>query len=145
MTPIKNMLQDMARPVPPNLLLPIPEAPPKGRGAPAKAAKKPVRVKRASNESGDEFQGELNTFDVREHSKQMGNRVAGATQAPMGTKLAPASTMVSLGGMGDKMARMASICSRRWASTCSRAAVAAARLTRTRRRCTRTAGPSGCS
>lgn len=107
-TPIKNMLQDMARPVPPNLLLPIPVPPPPRTGAPpAKTGKATPRIKRAATDFGNDFQGELKDYDVREHSKQMGVRVAGATQAPVGTKLSAASTMVSLGGMGDRMARTA--------------------------------------
>lgn len=107
-TPIKNMLQDMARPVPPNLLLPIPEAPPSRPGAPAKSGKGPQRVKRASLDAGSDFRGELGDYNPQQHAKQLGDRLAGSLQAPAGTKLAAPSTMMSLGGMGDRMARVVS-------------------------------------
>lgn len=108
-TPIKNMLQDMASPVPPNLLKPIPEPPPSKPGAapPAKSGKGPKRQRRASNDLGNDFQGDLSNYDLRDHAKQLGARVSGSLQPPAGTKLSAASTMVSLSGMSDRMARLA--------------------------------------
>lgn len=107
-TPIKNMLQDMARPVPPNLLQPIPVPPPSRPGAPGRSGKGPQRVKRASLDGGNEFRGELGEYEPQRHAKQMEDRLAGSLKAPAGTKLASPSTLLSLGGMGDRMAKAVS-------------------------------------
>jgi hypothetical protein len=104
-TPIKNMLQDMARPVPPNLLLPIPVPPPARPGGAPKTGKA-RGVKRASLEGGHEFQGAPAGYDVQEHAKQIGQRFAGATAVPSGSRLVAPSTLLSLAGMTDRMARV---------------------------------------
>ncbi|MCS6899638.1 MAG: SpoIVB peptidase S55 domain-containing protein [Myxococcales bacterium] len=104
-TPIKNMLQDMARPVPPNLLQPIPVPPPSQPGTPRKSGKGFQPVKRASREGGNEFRGDLGEYELQRHAQQIGERLAGSLQAPPGTKLASPSTLLSLGGMGDRMVK----------------------------------------
>ncbi|RYE79562.1 MAG: hypothetical protein EOO74_03525 [Myxococcales bacterium] len=106
-TPIKNMLQDMARPVPPNLLLPIPvPPPPHGPLQPGKVAGA-RRARQASNDLGNEFKGAIGDYTVTDHARQIGVRAATALSAPSGTRLAAASTPVSLSGFGDRMAKMA--------------------------------------
>lgn len=105
-TPIKNMLQDLARPVPPNLLKPIPEPPPARRDAPQKAAGRP-RGKRASNDAfGQGFDGLLEEYDLKKHGAQLGERVGTALRPPQGSALAPASTMMSIAGMGDRTSKV---------------------------------------
>ena len=100
-TPIKNMLQDLAHPVPPELLRPIPVAPPHG---PVKqSASKPLRGKHASLDGpGNGWDGAIESYDVAQHAKQVGGRVAASLSAPTGSGLAAASTMVSLSGLGDR-------------------------------------------
>ena len=101
-TPIKNMLEDMARPVPPNLLKPIPE-PPRG---PRKVAGK-TKAKHASNDAfGQPFEGGVMDWNAEKHASQLGARVADVKRAPTGTGLAPASTMVSLSGFGERTSRV---------------------------------------
>ncbi|MCC6648229.1 MAG: hypothetical protein IT374_21995 [Polyangiaceae bacterium] len=99
-TPIKNMLEDMARPVPPALLKPIPEPPRKagrvaGRG----------RARHASSDFGQPFDGAPMDWTADKHAAQLGLRTADARRAPVGTGLAPASTMVSLAGFGERTSR----------------------------------------
>jgi SpoIVB peptidase S55 len=91
-TPIKNMLQDMARPVPPELLRPLPLGP---RRPPSASA------------GGQAFVGPAGGYDLRGHAKQVADRAMAGRQAPSGTALAPALTPVSLGGLSDKSARFA--------------------------------------
>ncbi len=92
-TPIKNMLQDLARPVPPELLRPLPAGPRRPPGASA---------------GGHAFVGPAGGYDLRGHAKQVGDRAMAGRQAPSGTGLAPALTPVSLGGLSDRSARFAS-------------------------------------
>jgi hypothetical protein len=106
-TPIKNMLEDLARPVPPNLLLPMPIAPPPHDGAPRKTGVGPRRPRRAANDQSNGFEGAIDGYDLRNHARQVGERAAGSLSAPVGTKLAKASTMVTLAGMGERSARAA--------------------------------------
>lgn len=106
-TPIKNMLQDMARPVPANMLLPIPVLPPSQTGAPKKTGRAPQRAKHASLHLGNEFQGETKDYDVQQHAKQLQARFAGSTQTPPGSNLSAPSTMMSLAGLSPRMNRLA--------------------------------------
>ncbi|MCU0683068.1 MAG: hypothetical protein MUF34_12600 [Polyangiaceae bacterium] len=93
-TPIKNMLQDMARPVPPELLRPLPVGP--RRPSPGLSA------------GGHAFVGPAGGYDLRGHAKQVADRSMAGRQPPSGTSLAPALTPVSLGGLSDRSARFAS-------------------------------------
>jgi hypothetical protein len=109
-TPIKNMLQDLARPVPANLLTPISLPPPdhaKPQTKPGKTATAPRRAKHAANDLGNDYNGDIEKYDLRDHSKQLGARLSGSLQPPGGTRLAAASTLVSLAGLSDQSARLA--------------------------------------
>lgn len=90
-TPIKNMLQDMARPVPPELLRPLP------------GVKRPP----GASAGGQAFMGPAGGYDLRGHAKQVADRSMAGRQAPSGTSLAPALTPISLGGLTDRSARFA--------------------------------------
>ncbi len=101
-TPIKNMLQDMARPVPPALLRPIPEPP---RGDTKKVATRGKARHASSDAFGRPFDGAPMDWTAEKHAEQLGARVADTRRAPVGTGLAPTSTMVSLAGFGERSAR----------------------------------------
>ena len=104
-TPIKNMLQDLAAPVPPELLKPIPFPPSHG---PVKVAGKP-KAKRASLDGpGNGWTGDIGAYDLTQHSQQIGGRVASSLSAPAGSGLSKASTMVTLSGLGDRAVKAAS-------------------------------------
>lgn len=92
-TPIKNMLQDMARPVPLELLRPLPLGP--RRPSPGASA------------GGHAFVGPAGSYDLRGHGKQVADRAMAGRLPPSGTSLAPALTPVSLGGLSDRSARFA--------------------------------------
>ncbi len=93
-TPIRNMLDDMARPLPdqidgwPLRLVPV-------AGKPAA-----LRERRASNEGGRRYRGELGHYDVREHAAQLANAVG--LDKSVGSALTPVSTPILMGGMGSR-------------------------------------------
>ncbi len=103
-TPIKNMLADLARPVPANLLRPIPEAPPSSRAPKKTTAGR--RIKKASNDPyGRPFEGDPMDYDVRAHAKQMAAALGDLRKVPAGSNLAPATTPLVVGGLSDRMMR----------------------------------------
>jgi hypothetical protein len=94
-TPIRNMLDEMARPLPERIdgwpLKLLPQA-----GTPSKG-----RERHASNDGGRRFQGDLAHYDVREHAAQLA-RALGADSAHAVSALTPVSTPILLGGMSSR-------------------------------------------
>lgn len=89
-TPIKNMLDEAARPMP-KTILPIAGAGP----LPSNDEKKPAKA----NKHARLFQGSPEGYDLAEHAKQVAASTASALAPPEKTSLARASTPVMLGGM----------------------------------------------
>lgn len=89
-TPIKNMLGEMARPIPPELLKPLLPSP------------KVPHPKRADLDAV--WDGALADYDVKKHAEQIGAKVAPNLKPPSGTSLAAASTPVLLSGLGERSA-----------------------------------------
>lgn len=94
-TPIGSMLDEMARPVAP-IWEPLP-----GTGA----RRDPRARPRA--EATRAFHGDPSGYDVREHARQMGERLAPPTSADA-PRLVPAATPLVLGGMTEHATRLAS-------------------------------------
>lgn len=94
-TPIRNMLDEMARPLPERIdgwpLKLLPQA-----GAPGRS-----RERHASNDGGRRFQGDLAHYDVREHAAQLA-RALGADSSHAISALTPVSTPILLGGMSSR-------------------------------------------
>jgi len=94
-TPIRNMLDDMARPLPdridgwPLKLMPV-------AGKPAAA---PAR--HARNDAGRRYRGELGQYDLREHAAQLASAV-GVDNSRVVSALTPVSTPILMGGMGSR-------------------------------------------
>jgi len=95
-TPIRNMLDEMARPLPdridgwPLKLVPV-------AGKPAAAA----RERRASNDGGRRYRGELGRYDLREHAAQLA-RAVGLDNSRVVSALTPVSTPILIGGMSSR-------------------------------------------
>jgi len=94
-TPIRNMLDDLARPLPDHIdgwplkLMPV-------AGKPAKGPER-----RASNDGGRRYQGELGRYDVREHAAQLA-RAVGIDNSRVVSALTPVSTPILIGGMSSR-------------------------------------------
>ncbi|MEI9949186.1 MAG: SpoIVB peptidase S55 domain-containing protein [Pseudomonadota bacterium] len=94
-TPIRNMLDELARPLPdridgwPLKLMPV-------AGKPA-----PVREHRASNDGGRRYQGEPGHYDLREHAAQLA-RAVGLDNSHVVSALTPVSTPILMGGMSSR-------------------------------------------
>jgi len=94
-TPIRNMLDDMARPLPDSIdgwplkLMPV-------AGKPTAA-----RERRASNEGGRRYQGNLGHYDLREHATQLA-RAVGVDNSHVVSALTPVSTPILMGGMSSR-------------------------------------------
>ncbi|WP_245678145.1 SpoIVB peptidase S55 domain-containing protein [Chondromyces crocatus] len=100
-TPIRSMLDELARPVP-KALIP-------GAGAPLPVAR---RVEAAPAEGRSEqmaqrFQGPAEAYDLNRHAKAVAARVAPALTPPESTGLSRASTPIMLGGFGGTSLKMA--------------------------------------
>lgn len=104
-TPIENMMKDLGRPIPPEILRPL--------AAPSGAGKAGAGAGRRAEFGSEAFSGALASYDVRSHAKQLaahgggagiGARGTGAMEPPMGTRLAPAFTPLMISGMGDRTA-----------------------------------------
>jgi len=93
-TPIRNMLDELMRPLPnqidgwPLKLVPV-------AGKPTA-----VRERRASNDGARRYRGELGHYDVREHAAQLANAIGLDKSA--GSALTPVSTPILMGGMGSR-------------------------------------------
>lgn len=93
-TPIRNMLDELARPLPdridgwPLKLVPV-------AGKPAAA-----RERRASNDGARRYRGELGRYDLREHAAQLASAIG--LDKSLGSALTPVSTPILMGGMGSR-------------------------------------------
>jgi len=92
-TPIRNMLDEMARPLPdqidgwPLKLVPV-------------AGKPAARERHASNDGARRYRGELGHYDVREHAAQLASAIGlGKSQV---SALTPVSTPILMGGMSSR-------------------------------------------
>ncbi|HEX3778000.1 MAG TPA: SpoIVB peptidase S55 domain-containing protein [Polyangiaceae bacterium] len=96
-TPIANMLNELARPLPNSIdgwpLRLMPEAANAGNGD------KPAR--HALNDFGERYRGDLAKYDLREHAAQIA-RSLGATDMHGPSALTPVSTPILLGGMSQR-------------------------------------------
>ena len=97
-TPIANMLSELARPLPDKIdgwpLKLMPQA----SNAAATDAK---HARHASNDFGPRYQGDLAHYDVREHATQLAHALGlGDAHAP--NALTPVSTPILLGGMSAR-------------------------------------------
>ncbi|HET7542484.1 MAG TPA: SpoIVB peptidase S55 domain-containing protein, partial [Polyangiaceae bacterium] len=96
-TPIRNMLDELARPLPDRIdgwpLKLVPFAP---------AAGKPVaREHRASSDPGRRYQGDLGRYDLSEHAAQLA-RAIGRDDSQLVSALRPVSTPILMGGMSSR-------------------------------------------
>lgn len=95
-TPIENMLADLRRPIPKELL-PTPVAgplPSTGKGTSAKGARRGATANR--------FRGDAVGYDVRKHVAQVSERTLPALAPPHGMGLRPATTDIMVGGLGPR-------------------------------------------
>ena len=94
-TPIRNMLDELARPLPERIdgwpLKLLPQA-----GKPAAAGER-----HAWSDSGRRYQGELSQYDVREHASQLA-RAIGIDTSRAVSALTPVSTPILIGGMSQR-------------------------------------------
>jgi hypothetical protein len=94
-TPIANMLGELARPLPPMIdgwpLKLVPQAD-------TKAA---PRARHAANDFGPRYQGDLAHYDVRQHAAQLAHTL-GLGEPRTVSALTPVSTPILLGGMGPR-------------------------------------------
>jgi hypothetical protein len=97
-TPIRSMLDELARPLP-KVILPIRGSSPLPIGEVAPAAR-PDRHARA-------FTGAPLGYDLQKHASQLATRSASSLAPPEGMSLARASTPIMLGGMSGMSVRMA--------------------------------------
>jgi hypothetical protein len=90
-TPIKSMLDDLARPIPPELLRPL-GAPP---AAPARRASVP-----GASSPATAFAGAADRYDLPLHARQVAAHVGGGRVDPGGSNPVPVATPLMLGGVG---------------------------------------------
>lgn len=117
-TPIKSMLDELARPIPKSIVpvggAPLPMAGAKGQsegaaeaastgaaGATAAATTPPA------NKTPRMYVGSVEGYDLREHAKQVAAKTSSALAAPQGMGLSRASTPVLLGGMSAGAMKLA--------------------------------------
>jgi SpoIVB peptidase S55 len=93
-TPIKNMLDEMARPLPeridgwPLKLMPV-------------AGKPAAPERRAMGDGGRRYRGELGRYDLHEHASQLA-RAVGLDNSHVVSALTPVSTPILIGGMSSR-------------------------------------------
>ncbi|AUX47391.1 hypothetical protein SOCE26_089110 [Sorangium cellulosum] len=106
-TPIKSMLDELARPLPRGIAPkgggPLPAPVSAVHSGPAPRAAAPARLS-----GGRGFVGAVDAYDLAGHASQIAARVAPAIAPPESTSLARASTPVMLGGLGGTSLRIAS-------------------------------------
>lgn len=101
-TPIKSMLDDMARPVPRTLF-------PRSGGPPlAGAAGGDAAPGQAHPRAAHAFVGALESYDLVTHARQLAARSASALSSPEGMSLTRASTPILMGGVGPTSMKIAS-------------------------------------
>lgn len=105
-TPIKNMLDELARPIP-KAVAPGGAAPlPASGGARPNTAEGLGEVTPAVK-SARMYAGSAEAYDLREHARQVATKTAPALAAPVGLGLARASTPVLLGGLSTTSMKLA--------------------------------------
>src|SRR6187431_3692221 len=93
-TPIRNMLDELARPLPDRIDgWPLKLVP--GAGKPVAAREQPAST------GGRRYQGDLGRYDLREHAAQL-VRAVGLDNAHQVSALTPVSTPILIGGMGSR-------------------------------------------
>nr|WP_275939311.1 SpoIVB peptidase S55 domain-containing protein [Polyangium spumosum] len=97
-TPIKSMLDEMARPIP-KAIVPLP-----GR-SPLPSAEDEGKVKRDKHARA--FRGAPEGYDLHGHATQLASRAASMLAPPEGSSLARASTPIMLGGLSGTSLRIA--------------------------------------
>ena len=114
-TPIKSMLDELARPIPKSIVpvggAPLPSAS-AGKGQSEGASEAAPAGSTASaappaNKSPRMFSGAVDAYDLREHAKQVASKTAPALAAPQGMGLSRASTPLLLGGMSASAMKVA--------------------------------------
>ncbi len=105
-TPIRSMLDDLARPIPKMVLPGVASAPlPKSEGAKptvAEAASAPAAIKSARM-----YVGSAEGYDLQAHAKQIAVKSASALAPPQGVGLSRASTPLLLGGISTSSMKIA--------------------------------------
>ncbi len=99
-TPIKNMLEDLRRPVPPALH-------PSGPSGLLPGAPKAAKQARRPSSSRNRFRGKLLDYDLRKHATQVANNARPSLAAPAGSRLRAASTDVMVGGLSQGAVKLA--------------------------------------
>jgi hypothetical protein len=105
-TPIRSMLDELARPIPKAV------APGGGAPLPASDGAKPKTADAAGEatpavKSARMFTGSAETYDLREHAKQVAAKTSPALAAPHGLGLSRASTPVLIGGLSAGSMKLA--------------------------------------
>jgi hypothetical protein len=115
-TPIENMLADMRRPIPKELmpgpvaLGPLPASAPKVPKA-TKAQPKKTGMRRVGKPSQlalHKWRGRSLDYDMRKHATQVAERTSPALSPPNGMGLRPATTDIMVGGLGPETYKLAS-------------------------------------
>lgn len=107
-TPIKSMLDELARPIP-KTLLPGGSAPlPMSGGAKPQTGETTTESAPPAIKSPRMFTGSIDSYDLREHAKQVTARSAPALAPPQGMGLARAATPLLLGGLSSGSIKLAS-------------------------------------
>ncbi len=114
-TPIKSMLDELARPIPKSIVpvggAPLPSAgAAKGQteGGTEAATASTTAAAPPANKSPRMYVGSADSYDLREHAKQVAAKTSSALAAPQGFGLSRASTPVLLGGMSAGAMKLAS-------------------------------------
>lgn len=93
-TPIRNMLDELARPLPDRIDgWPLQLVPSTGKPVAA-------RERRAGNDGARRYRGELGHYDVREHAAQLASAIGLDKSQP--SALIPVSTPILMGGMSSR-------------------------------------------
>jgi len=112
-TPIQNMLDDLKRPVPKQLIPGLKNSllpDPKGRdGKQAQLGRLKKRYgKHLPRTTSHRFQGgDMADYDLRDHAKQVAGHVSPSLKAPTGMGLRAASTDVMAGGLSPRSLKLA--------------------------------------
>jgi hypothetical protein len=116
-TPIRSMLDELARPLP--IMHPVPGTPTAARARTGDATTMRSESSAAEPSStvahldgatdvaqGASFDGDAGRYDLREHARQLAARAA-FPSAAQGANLMPVSTPILLGGLGDRATKVA--------------------------------------
>ena len=100
-TPIQNMLDDLRRPIPPELVPGPKRGNPLPVGSGGKASEKRQQL------ALHRYHGKPLEYDLRKHATQVAEHASPKLAAPAGAGLAPASTDVMAGGLSPKALKLA--------------------------------------